>query len=104
MTTGTLDTAAVHRPPRSRFKRALLAPWQGLALTFIAGLNIGIVVLQVDVLAFIGLGVGLLLLPVSTWLCRQVANLARHLAWRWQGVPVARPYRPKPRFQRGVMG
>lgn len=102
--TGQADTVAVRRPPRSRFKRALLAPWQGLVLTFIAGLNIGVVVLQVDVLGFIGLGVGLLLLPISTWLCRQVANLARHLAWRWQGVQIQRPYRPKPQFQRGVMG
>ena len=39
MTTGTIDTAAVRqRPPRSRLKRALIAPWQGLVLTFIAGL------------------------------------------------------------------
>ena len=102
--TAAADAVAVRKPPASRFKRALLAPWQGLVLTFIAGLNIGVVVLQVDVLGFIGLGVGLLLLPVSTWLCRQVANLARHLAWRWQGVQIQRPYRPKPQFQSGVMG
>jgi signal transduction histidine kinase len=102
--TAPADQVAVRRPPKSRFKRALLAPWQGLVLTFIAGLNIGVVVLQLDILGFIGLGVGLLLLPISTWLCRQVANLARHLAWRWQGVQIQRPYRPRPQFQRGVMG
>jgi signal transduction histidine kinase len=102
--TDPADTVAVRRPPRSRMKRALLAPWQGLVLTFIAGLNIGVVVLQLDVLGFIGLGVGLLLLPISTVICRQNANLARHLAWRWQGVKIPRPYRPKPQFQRGVMG
>ncbi|MBS2962560.1 sensor domain-containing protein [Actinocrinis puniceicyclus] len=102
--TGPADAVARRDPPRSRFKRALLAPWQGLVLTLVAGLNIAVVVLQVEVIAFISLGVGLLLLPISTLICRWVANLARDLAWRWQGVQIPRPYRPKPAFQRGAMG
>ncbi len=101
---GRADAPAVRRPPGSWLRRALLAPWQSLVLTMVAGLNIGVVVLQFDVLGFIGLGVGLLLLPVSTPICRGVANLARALAHRWQGVEIPRPYRPKPKFQRGPMG
>jgi signal transduction histidine kinase len=104
MTTGTLETAAGRRPPQSRFKGGLLAPWRGLAVTFIAGLNIGLFALQVDALAFMSLGAGLLLLPVTTGLCRAVANLARRLAGRWYGVEIPRPYRPRPRFQRGAVG
>ncbi len=98
------DAGPIRKPPGSRMQRALLAPVQGIVLTFIAGLNIGLVVLQVDAIGLIGLGVGLLLLPFSTAICRAVANWARSLAGKWQGVEIPRPYRPKPKFQRGVMG
>jgi signal transduction histidine kinase len=99
-----VDSGPIGRPPGSRLRRALLAPLRGLVLAVVAGLNIGVVVLQAYVIGFIGLGVGLLVLPVSTPIARAVANLARKLARDWQGVDIPRPYRPKPKFQRGVMG
>ncbi len=102
--TSRTDTVALPAPRGSRLRRALVAPLQGVVVTFIAALNIGVVVLQVDVLGFIALGLGLLLLPVSTVICRWVANWARHLSGSWYGLPVARPYRPKPKFQGGIMG
>jgi len=90
--------------PRSRLARGLIAPLQGFVLVFIAGLNLGLVILQTQVIGFISLGVGLLLLPFSTAIARAVANWARKLARDWEGVEIARPYRPKPQFSRGPMG
>jgi signal transduction histidine kinase len=98
------DTVAVPTRPRSRLRRGLLAPGQGLVYTLIAGLNIGIVVLQLDAIAFIGLGGGLLFLPVTTAVSRAVANSARKLAGYWHGIEIPRPYRPKPKFQKGFIG
>ncbi|HEV2345122.1 MAG TPA: sensor histidine kinase [Actinocrinis sp.] len=104
MDTGRADAPAVPKPPGSWLRRAVRAPWQSLVFTLVTGLNIGVVVLQYDILGFIGLGVGLLILPISTPIHRAVANLARSLAGRWQGVHIPRPYRPRPKFQRGFMG
>ena len=46
-------------------------------------------------------GAGLALLPRVTRLVRARADLARRLAGRW-GVPIARPYRPRPEGARPV--
>jgi signal transduction histidine kinase len=91
-------------PPRSRSTRALLAPGQGLFLYLLCALNIAAFVVDVDVMAFMSLGVGVLLLPVVIPVSRGIANLSRSLAGRWQNVPIPSPYRPKPQFQRGLVG
>jgi signal transduction histidine kinase len=98
------DDLAVPGPPGSRLRRALLAPGQGLALYVLSMVSIGVFVLDVDVIAFISLGVGLVLLPVVIPIGRAVANLARDLARRWQGIEIPQPYRPAPTYQPGVIG
>jgi signal transduction histidine kinase len=95
---------AVPGPPGSRLRRALLAPGRGVALYALSMVSIGVFVLDVDVIAFISLGVGLVLLPAVIPIGRAVANLSRDLARRWEGVEIPRPYRPAPAYQPGVIG
>ena len=101
---GPSDQVAQSRPPGSRLRRAALAPVQGVFLYALSMLSIGIFILDVLMIAFISLGVGLVLLPVVIPIGRGVANLARALARRWEGVEIPRPYRPAPKFQRGFIG
>jgi signal transduction histidine kinase len=98
------DDLVVPSPPGTRLRRALLAPAQGVALYALSMVSIGVFVLDVDVIAFISLGVGLVLLPVVIPIGRVVANLSRDLSCRWQGVEIPRPYRPAPTYQPGVIG
>jgi len=101
---GPSDEVALSRPPGSRVRRAMLAPVQGVVLYALAMLSIAAVVLDVDVIGFVALGVGALLLPVVIPFSRGLANLSRKLSRDWYGVDIPRPYRPAPRFQRGFMG
>jgi signal transduction histidine kinase len=99
--TGTSSTLAVRE---SRIRRFLLSPWRGFVLTLIAALNIGLSATLTNAISFLLLGVGVVLLPVGMAVTRAVANQARRLAGEWSGVEIARPYRPRPAFQPGVMG
>jgi hypothetical protein len=87
-----------------RLRRAVAAPFQGLVLALLTQLGIAVFVFASVTTAFILLGVGLLLMPLATQLVRVKANVARRLARDWSGVEIARPYRPQPRFSRGVVG
>jgi signal transduction histidine kinase len=101
---GQSDQVALSRPPGSRLRRGLLAPVQGITLYVLSMLSIGMFVLDVNVIAFSSLGVGLLLVPIVVPLSRRFANASRRLSHRWQGVEIPRPYRPAPQFQRGFIG
>jgi len=85
-------------------RRTLLSPARGVVLTLIAGVNIGLAVLVANATGFLLMGVGVLLLPPTTFLIRWLANRSRRLAGQWSGVQIAEPYRPQPVFQPGIMG
>jgi len=53
-------------------------------------------VLSVLAVAFLGIGVGLLVAPVAVAGVRALANLHRRLALDWSGVEIPVPYRPRP--------
>jgi signal transduction histidine kinase len=57
---------------------------------------IPLLVLAVLSIAFIPLGIGIVLVPVVVRAMRGVANLQRVWAAEWSGVPIAVPYRPEP--------
>jgi signal transduction histidine kinase len=48
--------------------------------------------------------IGVFLVPVTTTVVRAHANLRRRLAGEWFGVEIKEPYKPRPRFQGGVIG
>lgn len=47
-------------------------------------------------MAFLGVGVGLVLVPVALIWVRALANLHRELSGAWSGVLIPAPYRPRP--------
>lgn len=100
MSTGTGRAA----PAGGRLGRVAAAPFQGLALALLSQLGIATFVLATNAIAFILLGVGVLLTPVAIGLVRANANLARRLAAGWSGVDIAVPYRPLPEVERGIVG
>ncbi|MEU7869310.1 sensor domain-containing protein [Dactylosporangium sp. NPDC049140] len=59
-------------------------------------IHIALIVLTVLSFAFTVIGVGLVLAPLVQLLVRAYADLRRHLAGRWSGVDIPRPYRPRP--------
>ncbi|MFA1544357.1 sensor histidine kinase [Actinomadura monticuli] len=66
--------------------------------------NLPLFILAVLSLAFIPLGVGIVLAPSVLLAIRAVANLQRTLAANWQGVPIPEPYRPEPAGASGPIG
>jgi signal transduction histidine kinase len=88
----------------ARLHAAAAAPFQGVALAVLAQLSIAAFVFAADAIAFILLGVGVLLAPLAIELMRVKANVARRLAADWSGVDIPVPYRPLPRSDGGVVG
>ncbi|GIJ60481.1 sensor histidine kinase [Virgisporangium aurantiacum] len=68
----------------------VLAPFRGLALVALAAVGFVLGAVQLAAACLVG--------PynVTVEVTRHVVNLARTLAGRWSGVPVAVPYRPPP--------
>ncbi|WP_250005956.1 sensor domain-containing protein [Actinoplanes sp. M2I2] len=81
---------------RDWLREGLRAVASGILAVALAVLNFPLFVLFVVSLVLTPvLGIGLMLLPAVTALIRLRADLARRVAG-WHGVPIARPYRPKP--------
>ncbi|MGW0431219.1 sensor domain-containing protein [Micromonospora sp. NPDC003197] len=77
-------------------RRHLIAVVRGLALAGVA--LAGALGFAAHVAVFVpGFGLGLIfLLPRPVELGRHLPNLARRLAYRWSGIVIADPYRPRP--------
>ncbi|RKS77289.1 signal transduction histidine kinase [Actinomadura pelletieri DSM 43383] len=66
--------------------------------------NLSLFILTVLSLAFIPLGIGVVLVPVMFQAIRTVANLQRAWAAEWSGVEIPVPYRPEPAGGLGLFG
>ncbi|WP_229322892.1 sensor histidine kinase [Streptomyces sp. UNOC14_S4] len=55
-------------------------------------------------LVYLGIGVGLFLLPLTVAGLRLLANRSRRLAHAWSGVSIPEPYRPEPEPEPGLIG
>ncbi|MFB4307215.1 sensor histidine kinase [Actinomadura sp. GTD37] len=66
--------------------------------------NLPLFILAVLSIAFIPLGVGVVLAPPVLLAIRAVANLQRTLAADWHDVPIPVPYRPEPAGASGPVG
>ncbi|GAA2659963.1 MULTISPECIES: sensor domain-containing protein [Actinosynnema] len=75
---------------------------QGLLLVASAFASLVVVILTVLSVAFLVLGVGVLLVPVSVTALRWTANQSRRLASA-AGVEIVRPYLPRPEPPEGVL-
>jgi len=86
------DPAAVGR----RLTRGLVvAPGQGLALSFLALIGLGLLAVSLYVLALTIVVVGLALFPIATAVVRWWATLNRLIVGFWLGEAVPRPYRSR---------
>lgn len=79
-------------------------PLQGLALAAQKAPQLVLFVLMVISLVYLGLGVGVLLLPLVVAAVRKLANRSRRLAHVWSGVRIAQPYRELPPREPGFFG
>jgi signal transduction histidine kinase len=66
--------------------------------------QLALFVLMVISLAYLGLGVGVLLLPLVVAAIRKLAHRSRRLAHAWSGVRVVEPYRELPPREPGFLG
>ncbi|MFJ1546376.1 sensor histidine kinase [Streptomyces sp. NPDC088246] len=79
-------------------------PLRGLALAAQKVPQAALFALMVFSSASLGLGVGVLLLPVVVAAVRKLANRSRRLARDWSGVTIAQPYRELPEPRPGLAG
>lgn len=94
-------------PPGTPDRRAtamLLAPVRGLVLTARAIAELAVAIVVGLALALLVLGLGVFCYPVAARVLRTLAEDARARAERWNGVPIASPYRPLPDPQPGWSG
>ncbi|TQL98640.1 signal transduction histidine kinase [Actinoallomurus bryophytorum] len=75
----------------------------GLALLAMVG-SLVLFILMVVSISLTPVVIGVVLVPLVARLARSHANLRRRLAYRWFGVEIKEPYRPKPHFQGGLIG
>jgi signal transduction histidine kinase len=75
----------------------------GLALLALP-VSLALFILSVLAISFSALGIGVFLVPAVTSLVRGHADLRRRLAREWFGIEIRTPYKPRPRFQGGVIG
>jgi signal transduction histidine kinase len=86
-------------------RATVLAAVRGLGLAVFSMLgSLVLFIFSVVSIALSVVIVGVFLVPLVTAIARSHANLRRRLAHEWFGVQVTEPYKPKPRFQRGVIG
>src|SRR6266550_1030224 len=100
--TGDLSRAGIG----SWVRRGLVASARGLGLGVLSELaSVVLVTLAVVSIAFVGLGVGVFLLPAVMMAVRMLTRYQRRLAREWSGMQIPDPYRPPPRFERwGLIG
>ncbi|MFF8915435.1 sensor histidine kinase [Streptomyces sp. NPDC015032] len=79
-------------------------PLRGIALAAQKVPQLALFVLMVISLVYLGLGVGVLLLPPVVAGIRKLANRSRRLAQVWSGVRIPEPYRPPPAREPGLVG
>jgi signal transduction histidine kinase len=78
-------------------RTGLLTCLRGLIQAVLAqAVCIPLLVLTVLAIAFIPLGIGIVLVPVVLQAMRMLANTQRAWAAEWSGVPIPVPYRPEP--------
>jgi signal transduction histidine kinase len=88
-----------------KIRAAVLAAVRGLGLALLSMVgSLVLFILAVVSTALSVVIVGLFLVPVVTTAVRGHANLRRRLAHEWFGVEIKEPYKPRPRFQGGVIG
>ena len=88
-----------------KIRAAVLAAVRGLGLALLSMVgSLVLFILTVVSAALSVVVVGLFLVPVVTTAVRGHANLRRRLAYDWFGVEIKEPYKPRPRFQGGVIG
>jgi signal transduction histidine kinase len=88
-----------------KIRAAVLAAVRGLGLALLSMVgSLVLFILTVVSAALSVVVVGLFLVPVVTTAVRGHANLRRRLAFDWFGVEIKEPYKPRPRFQGGVIG
>jgi signal transduction histidine kinase len=98
------STAAVGAPVAGRLRQAPRDLVRGAALGLLSLGELALAVATVlSLVLWFGLGMFPLFLLVTV-LIRRIANTARALSGRWSGVPVAVPYRPRPRLERTEHG
>ncbi|GAA0316001.1 sensor domain-containing protein [Actinoallomurus spadix] len=85
-------------------KIGLLSAVRGLALALLA-LPVSLVLFIFSVVFFaVTFPIGFLTFPLVVGLVRAYANARRRLAHAWFGVEIKEPYKPRPRFRRGLTG
>ncbi len=86
------------------FRRGGTDALRGLALVppMIPGLVL--FCLTVTFLPLMVIGIGVLVVPALVAGTRALADVSRRRAEKWGGVPIARPYRPRPEFGSGLSG
>ncbi|MFD7660568.1 sensor histidine kinase [Actinosynnema sp. NPDC059797] len=84
-------------------RHALRATWQGVLLMGLSALSLASFISTVISMAFLPLGVGLVLVPVAVGVLRWTANQGRRLAGA-AGVEVPEPYLPRPQPASGFAG
>ncbi len=86
-------------------RAAAFAAVRGLALAVLSLVgSLVLFVVSVVSMALSVVIVGVFLTPIVTSVARTHADLRRRLAQEWFGVRIPAPYRPRPRFQDGVIG
>ncbi len=94
-----------HGEQPMRIKVALRAASQGLALALVGyAASLTLFILATLSIAYIAIGVGLVLTPPVLTLVRSYTDKRRQLAAAWTGVPIPSPYQPAPAFAPGVAG
>ncbi|MCO5971601.1 sensor histidine kinase [Actinoallomurus soli] len=87
-----------------RIGAAPLAAVRGLALALLA-LPVSLALFIFSVVFFaVTFPIGFLLFPVVIAGVRSYAGARRRLAYTWFGVEIKEPYKPRPRFRRGLRG
>ncbi|MCF2532156.1 sensor histidine kinase [Yinghuangia soli] len=81
-----------------------IAALRGLALVPTMVPALALFCLTVTFLPLMVIGIGVLVLPVLITATRGLADFSRRRAEAWTGVHIARPYRPAPKFDRGIPG
>ncbi|MDX6429023.1 MAG: hypothetical protein QOE54_1389 [Streptosporangiaceae bacterium] len=92
--------------PGGRVERGLLTCVRGLVQAVLSQTAcLALFIVTVLSIAFLPLGVGVFLVPVTLLAVRGLADQQRRWALEWSGVRIPVPYRPAPRFDgKGLIG
>ncbi|UGQ08905.1 sensor histidine kinase [Yinghuangia sp. ASG 101] len=86
------------------FRRGGIDALRGLALIVPMVAGLVLFCLTVTFIPLMIIGVGVFVVPMLIAGTRALADVARRRAELWGGVPIARPYRPRPEFDTGLAG